>query len=632
MILSDNETKVDLLNNEAIAKTIIELLREHPRTPVTVGVHGDWGAGKSSILEMIDDSVKADEKVLCIKVNSWRFQGFEDTKIALIESIVTGLIQKRPLLTKAGNAVKDTFKRIDWLKLAKHGGGLAWTATTGIPTPDQISAITGVLKGWLSNPTELATKENIESVAGNLGGLLKPAESKNVPQEIEEFRKAFDNLLDQAKIDQLIILVDDLDRCLPKTAIETLEAIRLFVFTQRTAFVIAADEAMIEYAVREHFPDLPDSTGPRDYARNYLEKLIQIPFRIPSLGVMETRIYITLLLVGSSIPEGDEKFGALIAIARSLLQRPWDTHALDLKTITETVGESVRIAEGVRLSDQIGPILATGSNGNPRLIKRFLNTLLLRQKIADARGFGSDVKLSILGKLMLAERFNPKLFERIAQISAAAADGKCKDLAALEATKVEASKDPPKDNVSDGPDLPEWLNSEAVKEWASVEPHIADVDLRPYLFVAKDRRDFFGSGSALGKIGQVANSLMGSKFETQGMMAELKSMVTGEADQVFELLRQRLVANGEFIKQPAGIDGIIALTAAQPHLENELVNFIDSLPPQTLGPWAVSGWSAAVKTPSQQERLGGIIEKWSKETKNKALCAAAQVAMKMPKK
>jgi len=54
MILTDNETKVDLLNNEAIATTIIGLLGAKPDHPVTIGVHGDWGAGKSSVLEMIE--------------------------------------------------------------------------------------------------------------------------------------------------------------------------------------------------------------------------------------------------------------------------------------------------------------------------------------------------------------------------------------------------------------------------------------------------------------------------------------------------------------------------------------------------------------------------------------------------
>ena len=46
MILTDNETKVDLLNNEAIAATIVGLLRAKPDHPVTIGVHGDWGGGQ----------------------------------------------------------------------------------------------------------------------------------------------------------------------------------------------------------------------------------------------------------------------------------------------------------------------------------------------------------------------------------------------------------------------------------------------------------------------------------------------------------------------------------------------------------------------------------------------------------
>ena len=76
MILTDNETRVDLLNNEAIATTIIALLREQPARPVTIGVHGDWGAGKSSILEMIEAGLDGKDDALCLKFNGWQFQGF----------------------------------------------------------------------------------------------------------------------------------------------------------------------------------------------------------------------------------------------------------------------------------------------------------------------------------------------------------------------------------------------------------------------------------------------------------------------------------------------------------------------------------------------------------------------------
>src|SRR5580700_9260173 len=197
MILADNETRIDLLNNEAIAATIIGLLRERTQ-PVTVGVHGDWGAGKSSILEMIEAGLAGDDGVLCLKFNGWRFQGFEDAKIALIEGIVTGLLEKRPLLSKAGAAVKDIFRRIDWLKIARHGGGLAFTAMTGIPTADQIGVVVDTVKGVFADPGKLVTKENYDKAVDGVQGLLKPAESKNVPEEIEAFRKAFTGLLKAA--------------------------------------------------------------------------------------------------------------------------------------------------------------------------------------------------------------------------------------------------------------------------------------------------------------------------------------------------------------------------------------------------------------------------------------------------
>ncbi|HHA1251713.1 TPA: Qat anti-phage system ATPase QatA, partial [Enterobacter hormaechei] len=397
MILTDNETKIDLLNNEAIASTIIGLLREQLNHPVTIGVHGDWGAGKSSVLEMIESGFSDKDDVLCLKFNGWRFQGFEDAKIALIEGIVSGLVEKRPALKKVEGAIKDVFRSIDWLKVAKRAGGLALTAFTGVPTPEQIGSIINSLQGLAEDPVKLMTKENISNTINEIKAVTKEGETKNVPMEVETFRKAFDQLLKDAGIKQLVVLVDDLDRCLPDTAIETLEAIRLFVFTSRTAFVVAADEAMIEYSVRKHFPDLPDSTGPRDYARNYLEKLIQVPFRIPALGETETRIYVTLLLAGAEIGENDPDYEKLIIVAREKLKRPWTSGGLDAATVKITLGSQADKANNALiLSDQIGPILASGTKGNPRQIKRFLNTLLLRDRTATARGFGDDIKLPVL--------------------------------------------------------------------------------------------------------------------------------------------------------------------------------------------------------------------------------------------
>lgn len=648
MILIDNETKIDLLNNEAIAKTIIELLREKPDQPVTIGVHGDWGAGKSSVLEMIEAGFSGKDDVLCLKFNGWRFQGFEDAKIALIEGIVTGLVEKRPAVTKAADAVKDVFNRIDWLKVAKRAGGLALTAFTGIPTPDQIGAIVGTLEGMFADPGKLATKENLTSAIDGVKSMLKPAETKNVPEEVEAFRKAFDKLLKDAGIKQLIVLIDDLDRCLPDTAIETLEAIRLFVFTARTAFVVAADEAMIEYAVRKHFPDLPETTGPRDYARNYLEKLIQVPFRIPALGETETRIYVTLLLTGAEIGDEDADYAKLIAAARERLKRPWENAGLDAATVKAALGtKSDKANNALALSDQIGPILASGAKGNPRQIKRFLNTLLLRERTATARGFGADITLPVLAKLMLAERFIPRLFEQIAFVSAIHPKGVCEDLEMLEKSLAGDGASAKSDGkvvaddtrkgskameaatpASENAVLAEWKSSDTVQDWARVQPLLSGVDLRPYLFVTKDKKDYFGPVSVLGHLASVVEKLFGGKMMVQGYEAELKLLVQPEADKVFEAVRTKIMGTGAFETMPAGVDGLIVLVKAQPGLQSKLLDFLEALPSSKCGPWAVRGWQGVIKDAECVGRLTTLLTEWSKLTNNPALKTAAELTLK----
>jgi predicted KAP-like P-loop ATPase len=648
MILTDNETKVDLLNNEAIATTIIKLLRDRPDRPVTVGVHGDWGAGKSSVLEMIEAGFDGEEKVLCLKFNGWRFQGFEDAKIALIEGIVTGLIEKRPALTRAGEAVRAVFRRIDWLKIAKRAGGLAFTAATGVPSPDLIHSAMGAIEGFMADPTKLATKENAERAMGEVKELLKEkadGESTNVPEEINAFREAFDDLLDKAGVEQLVVLIDDLDRCLPDTAIETLEAVRLFVFTSRTAFVVAADEAMIEYSVRKHFPDLPDTTGPQSYARNYLEKLIQVPFRIPALGDTETRIYVTLLLVGAKLGDDEPAFNDLIAAARERLKRPWIGGALDAATVRTALGNKAPCANNaLALSDQIGPILASGTKGNPRQIKRFLNTLVLRQRTAEARGFGDDVKLPVLAKLMLAERFIPRLFDQIAAAAATSPDGKCADLAALEAkaseppevTKAPAKKpsgekgDGPKApklevvKTQDSPQLNEWISSQAIKSWAAVQPSVGGEDLRPYLFVAKDRKDYFGAASVLGHLAGVVEQLFGGKFAVQGLEGDLKRLAPPEAAQVFEAVRGRIVGSDSFETEPPGAVGLAVLVKAHPALQGGLLDFLEALPRDRLGPWACRGWEGVLKDVDAGTRFDRLLQAWDKDG-GAALKAASAV-------
>ena len=88
----------------------------------------------------------------------------------------------------------------------------------------------------------------------------------------------------------LIVFIDNLDRCLPPQVIHTLEALRLFLFMGNSAFCIAADEDIIRDSVKKHFDGMEG-----DHVRDYLDKLIQVPVRIPRAGVPEVVSYLLVL-------------------------------------------------------------------------------------------------------------------------------------------------------------------------------------------------------------------------------------------------------------------------------------------------------------------------------------------------
>ncbi len=154
LFLSDHETSVDLLYYEAISRTIVKFVRQSADQPLTIGVHGDWGAGKSSILKMISGAFQNQDGILTIWFNGWTFEGFDDAKTVVIETLVTELKRARPTSTKVADAAKKVLRRIDWLKVAQKAGGLAFTVTTGIPAPDLVSHFVNAVKSFAAKPAD----------------------------------------------------------------------------------------------------------------------------------------------------------------------------------------------------------------------------------------------------------------------------------------------------------------------------------------------------------------------------------------------------------------------------------------------------------------------------------------------
>lgn len=643
MFLNDQETATDLLYYEAIAKTVVKLIRKTPESPVTVGVHGDWGAGKSSVLKMLEAAFAKDDRVLCLWFNGWTFEGFEDAKTVVIETIVDELRRARPNSTKVADAAKKVLKRVDWLKLARKAGGFAFTATTGIPTLDQVKGLYDMATSFVAKPQDHVSKEDVLELAGKTGDFLKeaPKDTDNLPEHIHAFRKEFEELLDAADIDQLVVIVDDLDRCLPKTAIATLEAIRLFLFVDRTAFVIGADELMIEYAVREHFPDLPPSSGPVSYARNYLEKLIQVPFRIPALGLAETRVYITLLMAENALGSTDPGFLALLEAAREDMKRPWKSRGLDRKTVETALKGTVPpdVDQALVISAHVTKILSEGTRGNPRQIKRFLNSMMLRHAIADERGFGAEVQRPVLAKIMLAERFYPDFYEQLARLAANAPDGKPDALARFEAAVREPALQADEDDKpaargsrkatrpAPAPlpaEADEWMKNEWAKTWAAIDPALADHDLRPYVFVTRDKRSSLGGLVAASHLEDLVDKLMGPTLMVRGASDQVGKLTGPEPEEVFEAIRGRVLQEDSFTSKPKGIDGLIKVVELHPALQRRLLDFLRELPVPKIGAWAVSSWGTCFPDAAVSGEFQTLVQGWAEQTDNATLQATAK--------
>jgi predicted KAP-like P-loop ATPase len=120
MLIPDHEAAVDFLNYEAISRAVVELLKENRQQALTIGIHGDWGAGKSTILKMIETEICKDEQVACLWFNGWAFQGFDDAKTVLIEATVSELCRQRSSFGRVKELGTRLIKRVDWLKAVKR--------------------------------------------------------------------------------------------------------------------------------------------------------------------------------------------------------------------------------------------------------------------------------------------------------------------------------------------------------------------------------------------------------------------------------------------------------------------------------------------------------------------------------
>lgn len=559
---ADNETSLDLIGFQVHADLIRSIVGSPGMLPVTIGLFGDWGSGKTSIMQMLRQDLdaerwqensaerKAYEKVACLYFNSWLFEGYDDAKSAILSAILLALGEHKRFGPKVRNGIARLLKSVNWMRAVRMGikqVALPVLAAFASGGTSVVPSLTGCIQG-LAGGTKMEDKEDLgqdenagpkEPKEADWESLIRKSAEKEGLPEVRSFREQFGNLLRDSDIDSLVVLVDDLDRCSPERVIENLEAIKLFLSVERTAFVIGADPRIVRHAIAWRYQQYgerradDDGEEERNLVTDYLEKLIQVPYHLPRLSPAETETYMSLLFC-CKFATGDQVKQCLDACA---LQRAKNRYAVfGYGAIKQVFGSlDGDLGGGLALCSQAAPLITEGLKGNPRQIKRFLNALFLRQQLAAVAGL-TNIRPDVLIKLMILEYSFDKHFRQLYDWQASQ-DGHPAQLASMEAAARADKAEEKLDTINK-----EW-NTLSLRKWLTMQPILSGVDLRDYFWVARDRLESTLSGVAMVSpaVRQVAEFLLSGKTSqrSQGMKL-LPECTESEIVQLLGLLRSQI--------------------------------------------------------------------------------------------
>ena len=535
---ADNETTKDFLNYEMHANLIKEYVTNPHLLPLTIGVFGDWGSGKSSIMRMLEQKLESDEKILTIYFNSWLFEGYEDAKVSLLENIILELSKGKTLSEEAKSKVLQLLSRIDFLKLTSDGvkkygkNVIDIIATGGIGTA--IEAGFSML-----NKDKLEILKNID--ISTLDKYIKDEQENTSKTTIKSFKDDFAKLIELTAYDSVVIFIDDLDRCLPERVIDTLEAIKLFLSVDNTAFVIGADERILKHSISMHLK-LHTFNNDSEYLQNtqqivtdYIEKLIQIPYRIPKLSASEIETYNNLLFSLNLLDseEFQKIYDKYLEFRKGDFYSPFSFG--NIKEII-SLDDKTELSNLLNISHFMSQMITNVLKGNPRQTIRFRNRFILRRKLAQVASL--EIDILILIKLMLLEYLNPTLFKKLNELQSGES-GIILELGMLESVFVDGEEN----KLGEG--FKDWQTPQ-IQNWIRIEPKIGNVDLRNYFWLVRDKTESTMSNiHMVSPIIQKLYSQISSTDKHQRSVGfiELKKLDELVKDEVFELLNNELLNN-----------------------------------------------------------------------------------------
>lgn len=234
----------DRFNRSGFASRIAEVLGKRVDTSsLVIGLYGPWGDGKTSVLEMMAESLADHSDVVTIKFNPWHFQSEE--------ALVRGFFST--LASSLGKSLPNLREKI------------------------------GVVLNRYGSLLSLASVTVADVIDLNPGGAAKGLGESLSTTNLEELRDRIEKILSESG-KRVVILIDDIDRLDRGETHAIFKLVKLSAGFHRTSYVLAFDDSVVSAALGERY-----GQGGTEAGRAFLEKIIQVPLHLPPADTMALR-------------------------------------------------------------------------------------------------------------------------------------------------------------------------------------------------------------------------------------------------------------------------------------------------------------------------------------------------------
>lgn len=253
LLYNDEPTTVDQLDREQYAKGLARLARE-AQPPLVIGVFGEWGSGKTSLLQQVREQLKSDQTSAAAWFDPWKHQYDQNPVLPLLHAVV------RDLHLESREDIQRTL-----LIISRALGSIVLSTTSRMTLADLRSSIREYDEEHFQLRSERTRLDEYFS------GLVIDA-------------------LQERGSSRLVVFIDDLDRCLPDQILALLEALKLYLNRTDCVFFLAVDSQRLVQAVAGKYKDVGIDGA------DYLEKIVQMPFQMPRMSPTTFKDYLNMLL------------------------------------------------------------------------------------------------------------------------------------------------------------------------------------------------------------------------------------------------------------------------------------------------------------------------------------------------